>query len=146
MIDIQFHESIIIRVNELKVNKTSFFGYGVIGVQIQSFFWSIFSLIWTEYVYLRPESPYSVQIRKIRTRNNFVFGHFSRSRRGYLYKAETKHKMPLKSTKERKSGIFVVNFIVDTTFSKYFYSFVWEFCIIKTQDNWKYTFSFEREF
>ena len=35
-------------------------------VQIQSYFWSVFSCIRTEY-------------RKIRTRNNSVFGHFSRS-------------------------------------------------------------------
>ena len=35
-------------------------------VQIRSYFWSAFSHIWTEY-------------RKIRTRNNSVFGHFSRS-------------------------------------------------------------------
>ena len=34
--------------------------------QIQSYFWSVFSCIQTEY-------------RKIRTRNNSVFGHFSRS-------------------------------------------------------------------
>ena len=35
-------------------------------VQTQSYFWSVFSCIWTE-------------CRKIRTRNNSVFGHFSRS-------------------------------------------------------------------
>ena len=35
-------------------------------VQIWSYFWSVFSYIQTEY-------------RKIRTRNNSVFGHFSRS-------------------------------------------------------------------
>ena len=35
-------------------------------VQMRSHFWSVFSCIWTEY-------------RKIRTRNNSVFGHFSRS-------------------------------------------------------------------
>ena len=33
-------------------------------VEIQSFFWSVFSRIWTEY-------------RNIRTRENFLFGHFS---------------------------------------------------------------------
>ena len=38
----------------------------VISVQIRSFFWSIFYCIWAEY-------------RKIRTRKNSVFGHFSRS-------------------------------------------------------------------
>ena len=35
-------------------------------VQIRSFFWFVFSCIWTEY-------------RKIRTRKNSVFGHFSSS-------------------------------------------------------------------
>ena len=35
-------------------------------VKMQSFFWSVFSCIWTEY-------------RKIRTRQNSVFGHFSHS-------------------------------------------------------------------
>ena len=35
-------------------------------VQIRSFFWSVFSHIWTEY-------------GKIRTRKNFVFGYFSRN-------------------------------------------------------------------
>ena len=35
-------------------------------VQIRSYFWSLFSCIWTEY-------------RKIRTGNNSLFGHFSRS-------------------------------------------------------------------
>ena len=34
--------------------------------QIRSYFWSVFFCIWTEYT-------------KIRTRNNSVFGHFSRS-------------------------------------------------------------------
>ena len=45
-------------------------------VQIWSFFWSVFSRIWTEY-------SVSVRIRseceKIRTRKNSVFGHFARS-------------------------------------------------------------------
>ena len=35
-------------------------------VQIRSYFWSVFSCIWTEY-------------RGIRTENNSLFGHFSRS-------------------------------------------------------------------
>ena len=35
-------------------------------VQVRSFFWSIFSCIWTKY-------------RKIRTRKYSIFGHFSRS-------------------------------------------------------------------
>ena len=45
-------------------------------VQIRSYFWSVFSCILTEYgeiASLRIQSEY----RKIRTRNNYVFGHFS---------------------------------------------------------------------
>ena len=46
-------------------------------VQIRSYFWSVFSCIRTEYgdllVNLHIESEY----RKIRTRNNSAFGHFS---------------------------------------------------------------------
>ena len=52
-------------------------------VQIQSYFWSVFSCIQTEYVdslRLRIQSEY----RKIRTRNNSVFGHFSRSEQSSL--------------------------------------------------------------
>ena len=41
-------------------------------VQIRSYFWSVFSCIRTEYGDLR-RSEY----KKIRTRNNTVFGHFS---------------------------------------------------------------------
>ena len=45
-------------------------------VQIQSYFWSVFSYIWTEYGdLLSIQSEY----RKIRTRNNSAFGHFSHS-------------------------------------------------------------------
>ena len=32
-------------------------------VHIRSFFWSLFSCIWTEYGHLRSKSPYSVQIQ-----------------------------------------------------------------------------------
>ena len=56
--------------NHLQFTKESFVFPGVTGcvksVQIQSYFWSVFSCTWIEY-------------RKIRTRNNSVFGHFSRS-------------------------------------------------------------------
>ena len=48
-------------------------------VQIRSFFWSLFSRIRTEYGNLLRKSPYSVRIRKIQTRKNSVFGHFSHS-------------------------------------------------------------------
>ena len=48
-------------------------------VQIRIFFWSVFSSTWTQSeiysVNLRIHSKY----RKIRTRKNSVFGHFSRS-------------------------------------------------------------------
>ena len=33
-------------------------------IQIRSFFWSVFHLIWTEYGNIRSISPYSVQIRE----------------------------------------------------------------------------------
>ena len=47
-------------------------------VQIRSFFWSVFSCIRTEYRDLLRKSPYSVsEYRKIRTRKNSTFGHFS---------------------------------------------------------------------
>ena len=45
-------------------------------LQIQSFFWSVFSCIWTEY-------------RKIRARKNSVFGHFSRSGNWKLHFSKT---------------------------------------------------------
>ena len=73
-------------------------------VQIWSFFWSVFSCILTEYVDLLHKSPYSVKIqentdqkklriwtlygvhlciqseyKKIWTRKNSAYGHFSRS-------------------------------------------------------------------
>ena len=48
-------------------------------VQIQSYFWFVFFFIQTEYGDLLRKSPYSVRIQEIRTRNNSVFGHFSRS-------------------------------------------------------------------
>ena len=38
--------------------------HGVKSVQIRSFFWSVFSRIWTEYEDLLRKSPYSVQIRQ----------------------------------------------------------------------------------
>ena len=51
-------------------------------VQIRSYFWSVFSCFWTEYgVNLRVQSEY----RKIRTRNNSVFGHISGSNFFFLF-------------------------------------------------------------
>ena len=44
-------------------------------VQIQNYFWSVFSHIWAEYGEIRIQS----ECGKIWTRNNSVFGHFSRS-------------------------------------------------------------------
>ena len=52
-------------------------------LQIRIYLWSVFSCIWTEYGEiwsLRIQSEYW----KIRTRNNSVFGHFSRSEGVYL--------------------------------------------------------------
>ena len=48
-------------------------------VQILSYFWSAFSCIRTEYEDLRGKSRIQAEYRKIRTRNNSVFGQFSRS-------------------------------------------------------------------
>ena len=45
--------------------------YCVKSVQIQSFFWSVFFRIRTEYGETLRISPYSVRMRKIRTRKNF---------------------------------------------------------------------------
>ena len=48
-------------------------------VHIRSFFWSLFSRIWTEYGVLPRKSPYSVQIRENKDQKNSVFEHFWRS-------------------------------------------------------------------
>ena len=48
-------------------------------VQIRSYFWSVFSCIWTEYGDLQSNLRIQSKYRKIRTRNNSVLGHFSRS-------------------------------------------------------------------
>ena len=50
----------------LKWGTGGFYNHCVKNVQIRSYFWSVFSCIWTQY-------------RKIRNRNNSLFGHFSRS-------------------------------------------------------------------
>ena len=57
-----------LKLNSLKVNCEK-------SVQIRSYFWSVFPCIWTEHGGFRIQSKY----RRIRTRNNSVFGHFSRS-------------------------------------------------------------------
>ena len=60
---------------QLKFNNTDTRHY-VKSVQIRSFFWSLFSCIWTEYGdLLRIQYKY----KKLRTGKNSVFGHFSRS-------------------------------------------------------------------
>ena len=48
-------------------------------VQIRSYFWFMFSCIWSEYGDLRASLHIQSEYRKVRTRNNSVFGHFSRS-------------------------------------------------------------------
>ena len=48
-------------------------------VQMQSFFWSVFSRIRTEYGVNRSKSPYSGQMWEVMDQKNSVFGHFSRS-------------------------------------------------------------------
>ena len=47
--------------------------------QIQSYFWSAFFCVWTEYGDLRSNLRIQPKYRKIGTRNNSVFGHFPRS-------------------------------------------------------------------
>ena len=47
-------------------------------VQIQRFFWSLFSCIWTEYRDLLRKSPYSVRLLENTDQKNPAFGHFSR--------------------------------------------------------------------
>ena len=49
-------------------------------VQIRSYFWTVFSCTWPEYRNTGIQSEY----RKIRTRNNSVFGHFSRIKKSCL--------------------------------------------------------------
>ena len=72
-------------------------------VQIQSFFWSVFSCIRTEYSLYFPYSEYSSyslysrsiqsissiqsEYRKIRTRKNSIFGHFSRIGKNLIRKS-----------------------------------------------------------
>ena len=51
-------------------------------VQIRSYVWSVFSCIRTEYANLRIQPKY----RKILTRNNSVFGHFSHSEHAKKYR------------------------------------------------------------
>ena len=46
--------------------------------QIQSFFWSVFSRVWPEYIDLFRKSLYSVRIRENMNHKNPVFKHFSR--------------------------------------------------------------------
>ena len=52
--------------NSLKINFSFDGNHCVKSVQLRSFFWSVFSRIWTE-------------CGKIRTRKNYIFGGFSRS-------------------------------------------------------------------
>ena len=70
---LEFNASTLIKY--LLPHKSFSIAHCVKSVQIRSYFWSVFSCIWIEYVNLRIQSEY----RKIWTRNNCVFGHFSRS-------------------------------------------------------------------
>ena len=54
-------------------------------IQIRSFFWSLFSHIWTEYGNCRVNLCIQSKCGKIQTRKNSVLGQFSRSERTYLY-------------------------------------------------------------
>ena len=53
--------------------------YCVKSVQIRSYFWSVFSCIQTKYGEIWSTPYIQSKYRKKRTRNNSVFGHFSRS-------------------------------------------------------------------
>ena len=58
------------------LNDDKRYSHCVKSVQIRSCFWSVFYCVWTEYKeILRIQSKWG----KMRTRNNSVFGHFSRS-------------------------------------------------------------------
>ena len=57
----------------------------------RSYFWSVFSYIWTEYGDSRNNLRIQSEYRKIRTGNNSVFGHFSRSRTLHLYMIKIRH-------------------------------------------------------
>ena len=48
-------------------------------VQTRSFFWSVFSRIWTEYGDLLRKSSYSVRMQGNTDQNKLRFEHFSRS-------------------------------------------------------------------
>ena len=62
--------------NKLYVKWEDYNNHCVKSIQTQSFFWSVFSCIWTEYEKILRISPYSVQMQRIRTRENFLFGRF----------------------------------------------------------------------
>ena len=53
-------------------------------IQIQSFFWSVISCIWTEYGIYGVNLCIQYEYRKIRTRKISVFGHFSQSENNIL--------------------------------------------------------------
>ena len=72
------NELTVFSISRLANMEDFFKGHCVKSVQIWIYFWSVFSCIWTEYGEiwsLRIQSEY----RKMWTRNNSVFGHFSRS-------------------------------------------------------------------
>ena len=65
-----------------KLSETSTSRYGthcVKSAQIRSYFWSVFSRIWTEYGEIQSISPCSVQMRENEDQNNSDYGHFSRN-------------------------------------------------------------------
>ena len=55
------------------------FFHFVKSVQIQSFFWFVFSCIWTEYEDLRSKSPFSIRIPQNTDQKNSIFGYFLQS-------------------------------------------------------------------
>ena len=90
-------------------------------VQIQTFFWSVFSRIRTEYGDLIRKLPYSVRMYSVR--KNSAFGHFSRSLVLYqtnTWKRSIRQSNNLRSNKWRveqnpRYGIFISKYLKDSS-------------------------------
>ena len=90
-------------------------------VQIQTFFWSVFSRIRTEYGDLIRKLPYSVRMYSVK--KNSAFGHFSRSLVLYqtnTWKRSIRQSNNLRSNKWRveqnpRYGIFISKYLKDSS-------------------------------
>ena len=74
LVTIRWHILLYVRNRQLKVWVSA--SHCVKSVQIRSYFWSVFSRIWTEYGEIQRISPYSVRMPE-NVDHNSVFGHFS---------------------------------------------------------------------